>query len=107
MLAICYKEKLQRWLGLSYGIIPIHQKDAGLLRRLCLPLRYVCSARRVTWAEEDKIAYLSGSFGEGGGTTFVEINKVKKIFDNSYTFNLPSNGIEDIIVKKGHYFKEK
>ena len=45
--------------------------------------------------EEDKIAYLSGSFGEGGGTTFVEINKVKKIFDNSYSFNLPSNGIED------------
>ena len=41
--------------------------------------------------EEDKIAYLSGSFGEGGGTTFVEINKVRKIFDNSYKFNLPNN----------------
>ena len=25
VLAICYKEKLQRWLNLSYGIIPIHQ----------------------------------------------------------------------------------
>lgn len=40
---------------------------------------------------EDKIAYLSGSFGEGGGTTFVEINKVSKVFDNSYKFNLPGN----------------
>lgn len=94
VLAICYKEKLQRWLNLSYGIIPIHQKD------------YVSSKDMFTAAvrmlrqkgyldEEDKIAYLSGSFGEGGGTTFVEINKVKKIFDNSYTFNLPSNGVED------------
>lgn len=94
VLAICYKEKLQRWLNLSYGIIPIHQKD------------YVSSKDMFTAAvrmlrqkgylkEEDKIAYLSGSFGEGGGTTFIEINKVKKIFDNSYTFNLPSNGIED------------
>ena len=46
---------------------------------------------------EDKIAYLSGSFGEGGGTTFVEINKVRKIFDNSYSFNLPSNGIHPAV----------
>jgi pyruvate kinase len=41
--------------------------------------------------DEDKIAYLSGSFGEGGGTTFVEINKVEKVFDRSYQFNLPGN----------------
>ena len=41
-------------------------------------------------ANDDKIAYLSGSFGEGGGTTFVEINKVKTVFDKSYKFNLPS-----------------
>ncbi len=29
--------------------------------------------------DEDMIAYLSGSFGEGGGTTFLEINKVGTI----------------------------
>ena len=94
VLAICYKEKLQRWLNLSYGIIPIHQKDQVSTKamftaavRMLRQKGYLC--------EEDKIAYLSGSFGEGGGTTFVEINKVKKIFDNSYTFNLPSNGIEE------------
>jgi len=94
VLAICYKEKLQRWLNLSYGIIPIHQKDQVSTKamftaavRMLRQKGYLC--------EEDKIAYLSGSFGEGGGTTFVEINKVKKIFDNSYSFNLPSNGIED------------
>ena len=33
VLAICYKEKLQRWLNLSYGIIPIHQPGAGRKKR--------------------------------------------------------------------------
>ena len=40
---------------------------------------------------DDKIAYLSGSFGEGGGTTFVEINKVKDVLDKSYQFHLPDS----------------
>lgn len=39
---------------------------------------------------EDKIAYLSGSFGKGGGTTFLEINTVKDVFDRSYEFHLPN-----------------
>ena len=29
---------------------------------------------------DDKIAYLSGSFGSGGGTTFLEIDKVSDLF---------------------------
>ena len=40
---------------------------------------------------EDKIAYLSGSFGEGGGTTFLEINKVRQVFENKYKFHLPND----------------
>ena len=53
-------------------------------------------AGRPNWPDQAALDGLfKGGFGEGGGTTFVEINKVKKIFDNSYTFNLPSNGIED------------
>ena len=42
---------------------------------------------------EDKIAYLSGSFGEGGGTTFVEINKVAMALDadSNYRFHLPEH----------------
>ena len=38
---------------------------------------------------EDKIAYLSGTFGEGGGTTFLEINKVGDVFARKYRFHLP------------------
>ena len=94
VLAICYKEKLQRWLDLSYGVIPIVQKDQISTKAMFTAA--VRMLRQKGYLEaEDKIAYLSGSFGEGGGTTFVEINKVRKIFDNSYSFNLPSNGIED------------
>ena len=94
VLAICYKEKLQRWLNLSYGVIPIVQKDQISTKAMFTAA--VRMLRQKGYLEaDDKIAYLSGSFGEGGGTTFVEINKVRKIFDNSYSFNLPSNGIED------------
>jgi len=93
VLAICYKEKVQRWLNLSYGVIPIYQKDQISSKEM-----FTAAVRMLRQKgylqEEDSIAYLSGSFGEGGGTTFVEINKVKKIFDNSYTFNLPSNEVK-------------
>jgi pyruvate kinase len=35
------------------------------------------------------VAYLSGSFGEGGGTSFLEINKVGRILDGSENFHAP------------------
>lgn len=88
VLAICYKEKLQRWLNLSYGVIPICQKG-----RISSQELFVASVRMLRQKGyiglEDRIAYLSGSFGEGGGTTFLEINRVEDIFNNSYNFHLP------------------
>jgi pyruvate kinase len=39
--------------------------------------------------ENDKIAYLSGNIGEGGGTKFLEINTVKEVLTNQYKFHLP------------------
>ena len=90
ILAICYKEKTQRWLNLSYGVIPIYQKKHISSQQLFMAA--VRMLRQKGYIDlDDSIAYLSGSFGEGGGTTFVEINKVRKVFDNSYQFNLPSN----------------
>ena len=38
---------------------------------------------------DDRIAYLSGNIGAGGGTKFLEINNVKEVFDNKYQFHLP------------------
>lgn len=90
VLAICYNEKLQRWLNLSYGIIPIYQK-----KHLSSVFLFTAALRMLRQkgyiGMDDKIAYLSGSFGEGGGTTFLEINKVSEVFDKSYQFHLPNN----------------
>lgn len=89
VLAICYAEKLQRWLNLSYGIIPIYQQQhVSNQHMFTAALRMLRQKGHI--GENDKIAYLSGSFGEGGGTTFLEINKVREVFDKSYQFHLPS-----------------
>ena len=40
--------------------------------------------------ESDMIAYLGGSYGEGGGTTFLEINKVSKVFSEYDKYELPN-----------------
>ena len=92
ILAMCFKEKLQRWLNLSYGVIPVHQKE-----HLAPQFMFTAAIRMLRQKGyinlEDKIAYLSGSFGEGGGTTFVEINKVAMALnaDSNYRFHLPEH----------------
>ena len=91
ILAICYNEKTQRWLNLSFGVIAIHQKDKILPNYMfTAALRMLRQKGYITL--DDKIAYLSGRFGLGnsGGTTFLEINKVRQVFDKSYEFHLPN-----------------
>ncbi len=88
VLAICYHEKTQRWLNLSYGVIPIHQKEHLTPQYLfTAALRMLLQKKYIR--QEDKIAYLSGSFGQNGGTTLLEINKVSQVFDRTYSFHLP------------------
>lgn len=88
ILAICYKEKTQRFLNLSYGVIPIYQKEQVSAQYMFLAaLRML---RQKGYLDlDDKIAYLSGTFGEGGGTSFLEINTMKAVFDREYQFHLP------------------
>lgn len=89
VLAICYKEKTQRWLNLSYGVIPIFQKEhVSPDHMFTAALRMLKQKGYIK--SDDKIAYLSGSFGEGGGTTFLEVNRVKDYFDKRYEFHLPN-----------------
>lgn len=88
ILAICYREKTQRWLNLSYGVIPIYQKEhVSANYMFTAALRMLRQKGYIDL--DDKIAYLSGSLGEGGGTTFVEINRVGDYFDKIYEFHLP------------------
>ena len=88
ILAICYKEKMQRLLNLSYGVLPIHQKEQTTPEYLFIAAIRMLRQKGYI-SNEDKIAYLSGSFGEGGGTTLLEINNAGQIFDKSYEFHLP------------------
>ena len=92
VLAICYKEKLQRWLNLSYGIIAIHQ-----LLHVTAQYMFTAALRMLRQkgfiGEEDKIAYLSGSLGKGSGTTFQEINQVNEVFNKNCRFPQPDTGI--------------
>ena len=88
VLAICYNEKLQRWLNLSYGVIPVYQKEHISSQELFLAA--VRMLRQKGYLElDDRLAYLSGSFGKGGGTSFLEINAAREVFDNEYKFHLP------------------
>ena len=89
ILAICYNEKTQRWLNLSYGVIAVYQKEHAssdvIFRAALRMLR-----QKGYLKNEDKVAYLSGSLDNlGEGTTFLEINKVNEVFDRRYQFHLP------------------
>ena len=88
VLAICYKDKLQRLLNLSYGVIPVYQKDHISSEQLFLAA--VRMLRQKGYVDlNDKIAYLSGNISLGGATKFLEINTVKEVFEQGYQFHMP------------------
>ena len=88
VLAICYNDKLQRLLNLSYGVIPVYQKDHISSEQLFLAA--VRMLRQKGYVElNDKIAYLSGNISVGGATKFLEINTVKEVFEQGYEFHMP------------------
>lgn len=89
VLAMCYQEKTMRLLALSYGVMPIFlEEKVNAQAYFFSALDLLMKEGRL--AEEDMIAYLSGSFGEGGGTTFLEINKVKTVLVRAKDYLLPS-----------------
>jgi len=89
VLAICYKEKTQRLLALSYGVIAVAQHEQiGQEQQFMAALRMLRQKGYIRM--DDKIAYLSGSFAEGGSTTFLEINRVGDVFERNYSFHLPN-----------------
>ncbi len=89
VLAICYREKTMRMLALSYGVMPIYQEEKSNARAYFFSALYkLINENLIT--EEDRVAYLSGSFGEGGGTTFLELNKVDDILTSAKDYLLPT-----------------
>ena len=76
ILAICYNDKLQRWLNLSYGVIAVRQKEKASSGEIFnAALRMLRQKGYVT--NEDKVAYLSGALDSlGDCTTLLELIKV-------------------------------
>ena len=90
VFAICYKERTTRELALSYGVWAEYQKET----KVDDPKKYFLDAlnkliRKGMIDRNDMVAYLSSSFGEGGGTSFLEINNVGKILDGSKQYKPP------------------
>lgn len=89
VFAICYNEQVMRMLSLSYGVWAVYQPWNNDRRKYFYDaLHRLIDSKRIT--PEDKVAYLSGSFGAGGGTTFLEINEVKKVFEAGDAYQLPT-----------------
>ena len=87
--AICYHERLTRELALSYGVWAVYQEESKSEREYYFKaLNELIKSGRIT--RSDMVAYLSGSFGEGGGTSFLEINNVGKVLEAGNKYSLPT-----------------
>lgn len=89
VFAICYNQRVTRMLALSYGVWAVYQPWNDSRRGYFFDaLNELIKSGRIT--RNDMVAYLSGSFGEGGGTTFLEINNVGKVLDAGSKYSLPT-----------------
>ncbi|GAB1417227.1 pyruvate kinase [Paludibacter sp.] len=89
VMAICYHERSTRQLALSYGVIPIYQEGKGNTQQYFIEA--LTHLLEWGWIERDSmVCYLSGSFGEGFGTTFLEVNNVSKILESRDKYLLPN-----------------
>ncbi len=89
VLAVCYHEASTRILALSYGVFPTHKKACSNTQEYFIEaLLELIENKQINIA--DSVSYLSGSFGEGFGTTFLEVNNVGKILESRDKYILPN-----------------
>jgi pyruvate kinase len=88
VLAICYHDRTVRELALSYGVFPTFKETKTNTKQYFVEALQDLLDKG--WVEgEDSVAYLGGSFGEGG-ITFLEVNNVKKMLEFRDKFLLPN-----------------
>lgn len=82
VISLCCNDKILRQLSLSYGVIPFSLRTTSSTRELYIEaLNMLLNKGYINI--DDKVAYLSGSLGHGGGNTFLEINKVKDVINKN------------------------
>ena len=86
VFAMATSERLARELALSYGVWAEHQPGEGIentkeSRRAYFEdaIKKLIEYKMIK--KEDRVAYLGGSFGETGGTTYLDINEAGKILE--------------------------
>lgn len=89
ILALCYHERSTRQLALSYGVFPVFQEEKGNTQKYFIA-GLQGFIKQGMLEPEDFVSYLSGSFGSGFGTSFLEINQVSKIFESREKYILPN-----------------
>ncbi len=92
--AITTTKRLARELALSYGISAEYQEGKGDGNTKESRRAYFTEALRRLIDQKliessDRVAYLGGSFGEVGGTTYLEIVDAFKIIEAKEKYNLP------------------
>lgn len=88
IFALCYKERVTRQLALSYGVFASYQPKRDTNREYLLEAMKDFHESGLI-SDDDFICYLSGSFGVGNGTTFLEINQVKRLLGDQEKYQLP------------------
>lgn len=91
--SFCSDIHVARWLSLSYGVDPRYQENLPVIKNRHKEyfLRAIEALRESgTLNEDDYVTYMSGTFTDGkGGTSFVEIEKVKSVLDSAEKFFIP------------------
>ena len=85
VFSLCYSKRVGRELALSYGVFPkINEKGSSksdILKKTLLKLK-----KKDFLNDGDLVVYLGGSFGIGGGTTFLEIISVEGLLKKIETY---------------------
>lgn len=94
VFAMATSHRLTRELSLSYGVWAEYQPGEGIENTKESRRAYYEDAIRKLIdykmiKKEDRVAYIGGSLGETGGTTYLDINFAYKVLEAKEKYNLP------------------
>lgn len=80
VVALCYNKRVGRELALSYGVFP-RLTEPGSSKSEIMHKTIKKLKKKSVLADDDLVTYLGGSFGIGGGTTYMEIITVEGLLN--------------------------